>query len=135
MKQINNVKEKELLIARQLIVKQTEPTEENIISVWCDLFPTDRHRLNDTELFVWIRKYINNNGVESCDKKLEKIRRKGEKVLKEKGKYVGYGAKLIKQPKDALATYNIFTKGKKYSGNYNSLCRRIGGFPKVQGGK
>lgn len=135
MKQINNVKEKRMIVARQFIVKQTEPTDENIVFVWCDLFPTDRQRLNDTELFVWIRKYINNNGVESFDKKLEKIRRKGERSLKEKGKYVGYSAKLIKQPKDALATYNIFTKGKKYSGNYNSLSRRLAGFSKVQGGK
>jgi ATP-dependent Lon protease len=135
MKQINNVKEKTMIIARQLIIKQTEPTDKNIVSVWCDLFPTDNHRLNDTELFVLIRKYVNHNGIKSCDKKLEKIRRKGERCLKEKGKYVGYGAKLIKQPKTALATYNIFTKGKKYSGNYNSLCRRIGRFSKVQGGK
>ena len=39
---------------------------------------------------------------------------------------VGYGAKLVKEPKDSLATYNIFTKGKKYSGNYTALCLRMG---------
>lgn len=130
MKQIDNLKEKELLITRRLIVKQIEPTDENIISTWGDLFPTDKQRLNALEVFEWIRKYVNSNGIKSCDEQLERIRRKGEKILKAKGVYVGYGAKLVKKPKDALATYNIFTKGKKYSGNYTALCQRIGRMPK-----
>jgi len=130
VKQIDNLKEKELLITRQLIVKQIQPADENIISTWCDLFPADKQRLNVPEVFEWIRKYVNSNGIKSCDEQLERLRRKGEKTLKTKGVYVGYGAKLVKQPKDALATYNIFTKGKKYSGNYTALCQRIGRMPK-----
>ena len=130
MANIKNLKEKRLLVVRQLIIKQMELTDENISSVWCDLFSGDKLKLNDTELFEWITKQVNSNGIATCNKQLEKIRRKGEKCLKEKCKYVGYGAKLVKQPKNQLATYNIFTKGKKYSGNYESLCRRIGTFPR-----
>lgn len=126
MKSINNLKEKRLLVSRKFIIKKIEPTDENINSIWGELFPSDKMRMDNAELFEWIRKHIASNGIESCDKQLANIRRKGEKNLKSKGKYVKYGAKLIKQPKDALATYNIFTIGKKYSGNYESLCRRIG---------
>ena len=126
MKSIQNLKEKSLLVTRQFIIKKIEPTDENIISVWCELFPSDKMRLNDLQLFEWIRNHVSSNGIDSCDEQLESIRRKGEMSLKTKGKRVGYGASLVKQPKDALATYNIFTKGKKYSGNYASLCRRIG---------
>lgn len=61
---------------------------------------------------------------------MARLRRKGERNLKSKGRRVGYGAKLVKEPKDTLATYNIFTKGKKYSGNYTSLCMRLGGLSK-----
>lgn len=131
MKQIANLKEKELLIARQLLIKKTDPTDENIILAWCELFPADKLRLNDSELFEWMRKYVNSNGIKSCNEQLERVRRKGERCLKIKCTNIGYGAKLVKQPKDKLATYNIFTKGKKYSGNYNSLCRRIGRLDKV----
>lgn len=131
MKNIANLKEKRLLVVRQLIIKKIELTDENIISAWCELFPADKLKLNDMELFEWIRKKVDSNGIESCDKQLEKIRQKGEKCLKVKGRYRGYGAKLIKQPKNRLATYNIFTKGKKYSGNYESLCRRIGTLPRI----
>lgn len=80
---------------------------------------------NDT-----MRRYISNNNVKSCKEHLARLRRKGERNLKSKGKYVGYGAKLVKEPKDALSTYNIFTKGKKYSGNYTALCLRMGRLPK-----
>lgn len=130
MIQIENLKEKRLLVVRQLIIKKIEPTDENIISAWCDLFPADKPMLDDAELFEWIRKHVNSNGIKSCDKQLEQVRRKRERCLKVKCVYIGYGAKMVKQPKNQLATYNIFTKGKKYSGNYNSLCRRIGRFPK-----
>lgn len=128
---IDNLKEKELLIARRLIIKNTDPTDENIISAWCELFPADKPKLNDTELFEWMRKYVNSNNTRSCNEQLERVRRKGEKCLKAKCSYVGYGAKLVKQPNDKLATYDIFTKGQKYSGNYSKLCRRIGRLPKV----
>lgn len=126
---ITNIKEKELLIARQLLIKKTNPTDENIILAWCELFPADKPKLNDIELFEWMRKYVNSNGIKSCNEQLERVRRKGERCLKTKCANIGYGAKLVKQPKDKLATYNIFTKGKKYSGNYNGLCRRIGRMP------
>lgn len=130
MKEIKNLKEKRLIIARQIIINQTEPTDENITAAWCSLFTADKLRLNDPELFEWIRKHVGSNNVKSCNEQLERIRRKGEKVLKAKGKYVDYGAKLIKQPNNALAVYSIFTKGKKYSGNYDSLSRRMGQMPK-----
>lgn len=130
MKPIENLKEKRLLVTRKFIIEEAEPTDENIVSVWCDLFPSDKMRLNDLELLGWIRKHITSNGVKSCDEQLASIRQKGEKILKAKGKYVGYGAKLMKHPEDALATYDIFTKGKKYSGNYENLCRRIRRLPK-----
>lgn len=126
MIQIENLKEKSLLVVRQLIVEKIKPTDEKIISVWCDLFSSDALMLNDTELLEWIRKHVNSNGIKSCDEQLERIRRKGERYLKAKCTYIGYDAKLVKQPKKKLATYDIFTKGKKYSGNYNSLCKRIG---------
>lgn len=130
MKDIKNLKEKRLLITRQIILKQILPTDENIIETWCNLFPTDKLMLNDLELFEWVRKHVSSNGIKSCDERLALLRRKGERNLKSKGKYVGYGAKLVKEPKNALATYNIFTKGKKYSGNYDSLSRRMGQLPK-----
>ena len=135
MVQIKNLKEKRLIIARQIILKQIEPTDENIISAWCDPFSADKLKLDDPELFDWMRKYVSNNNVKSCNEQLAHIRRKGERSLKAKGKYVGYGAKLVKQPKNALATYNIFTKGKKYSGNYQSLCQRMGQMPKISQSK
>lgn len=133
MKEIKNLKEKRLIIARHMIINQIEPTDENIISEWCNPFSADKLRLNDQELFEWMRKYVSSNNVKSCNEQLERIRRKCERNLKEKGKYVGYGAKLVKQPKDTLATYDIFTKGKKYSGNYYSLCQRMGRFSKIKG--
>lgn len=135
MKQISNLKEKELLIIRQLIIKQIEPTDENIINAWCNPFSADDYKLNNSdnaELFEWMRKFIRSNNVKSCDKQLARLRRKGERNLKSKCVHVGYGAKLVKEPKDALATYNIFTKGKKYSGNYTALCQRIGRMPNVK---
>lgn len=135
MKEISNLKEKSILIARQLIIKQIEPTDENIILAWCGLFPDDKPKLNDVELFEWMRKFINSNGIKSCNEKLLRIRKNGERNLKNKGISVGYGAKLVEQPKDRLATYNIFTKGKKYSGNYSSLSRRMGQFPKKKRGR
>ena len=132
MNEIKNLKAKRLLIARQIILKQIEPTDENITAAWCNPFSADKLRLNDPELFDWMRKYIRRNNVKSCNEQLARIRRKGERSLKEKGKYVGYGARLAKQPKNALATYDIFTKGKKYSGNYQSLCQRMGRMPKIK---
>lgn len=93
---IANLKKKELLITRQILIKKTDPTDENIISAWCELFPADKPKLNDTELFEWMRKYVNSNGIKSCDEQLERVRRKGESYLKSKCATVGYGAKLVK---------------------------------------
>lgn len=133
LKDICNLKEKRLIIARYMIINKIEPTDENIISEWCNPFSADKSKLNNPELFEWMRKYVSSNNAKSCKEQLARLRRKGERNLKEKGKYVGYGAKLVKEPKDTLATYNIFTKGKKYSGNYQSLCQRMGRFPKIKG--
>lgn len=130
---LNNVKEKELIVTRQILIDKITPSDEVIISIWGKLFPDDKLKLlnqNNTELFEWIRRHVNSNGIKSCNEQLERIRRKGERNLKTKGKYIGYGAKLIKQPENGLATYDIFTKGQKYSGNYESLLRRIGQLPK-----
>lgn len=129
MKKIKNVKEKRLIIARHIMLDQIEPTDENIVNAWCNPFVADKYKLDhagDTELFDWMRKFVSSNDVNSCEEQLARLRRKGERNLKSKGKYIGYGAKLVKEPKDTLATYNIFTKGKKYSGNYNALSERMG---------
>lgn len=129
MERIKNLQEKRLIIARHIMLDQIEPTDENIINVWCKTFSADKYKLEhieDTELFDWMRKFISNNNVKSCKEQLARLRRKGERNLKSKGEHVGYGAKLVKEPKDSLATYNIFTKGKKYSGNYSALCLRMG---------
>lgn len=129
MKEIKNLQEKSLIIARHIMLDQIETTNENIINAWCDLFDADRCKLDnaeDTELFDWMRRFICGNNVKSCNEQLALLRRKGQRILKAKGKKVGYSAKLVKEPKNALATYNIFTKGKKYSGNYGSLSMRLG---------
>lgn len=131
MKSIDNLKEKNLLIARLLIGKQLNPTDENITTVWCDVYPSDRPKL-DIELMEWIRKFVNSHSIIYCDKQLAKIRRCGERKLKKKGQCFGYGAKLVKQPKNALATYDIFTKGKKYSGNYSGLSQKLCNFSKIK---
>ena len=133
MKEIKNLQEKRLIIARHIMLDQIEPTDENIINAWCNPFSADKYKLEhaeDTELFDWMRKFISSNNVKSCKEQLTRLRRKGERNLKSKGEHVGYGAKLVKEPKDTLSTYNIFTKGKKYSGNYSALCQRIGRLPK-----
>lgn len=133
MKKIKNLQEKRLIIARHIMLDQIEPTNENIIKAWCNPFIADKYKLEhaeDTELFDWMRRYISSNTVKSCKEQLARLRRKGERNLKSKGKRVGYGAKLVKEPKDTLATYNIFTKGKKYSGNYTALCLRMVRLPK-----
>ena len=129
MKGIKNLQEKRLIIARNIMLDQIEPANENIIIAWCKTFPADKYKLEHaegTELFDWIRRFTSSNNVKSCKEQLARLRRKGERNLKSKGKYAGYGAKLVEEPEDTLATYNIFTKGKKYSGNYTALCLRMG---------
>ena len=129
MKEIKNLQEKRLIIARHIILDQIEPTDENIIHAWCNPFSSDKYELDhaeNTELFDWMRKFVRSNNVKSCNEQLARLRRKSERNLRSKGERVGYGAKLVKEPKDALAIYNIFTKGRKYSGHYTSLCIRMG---------
>ena len=129
MKEIKNLQEKRLIVARHIILDQIEPTDENIINAWCNPFSADKYKFDhaeDTELFDWMRKFVRINNVKSCNEQLARLRRKGERNLKSKGERVGYGAKLVKEPKNTLATYDIFTKGKKYSGHYTALCMRLG---------
>ena len=127
---IENFKEKRLLVVRHILRNELEPTDENIMAAWCTITLSDKDKVN-AELLEWIRKHIKFNNTKSCDEQLYKIRCKQLRNLKEKCEYVGYGAKLVRQPKTALATYNIFTKGKKFSGSYSGLCRRIGRLPKI----
>ena len=129
--EIRNLKEKRLLVTRRMLVDKLESTDENIIATWRIISMSDAGKVNE-ELIEWIRKHVNSNGIKSCDIQLAAVRGKGERNLKAKAKTVGYGAKLVKSPKNALATYNIFTKGKKFSGNYSSLSQRMGCFPKVE---
>lgn len=129
MKELKNQQEKQLIIVRRIIADKIDPTDENIISTWCNLFPEDKYKLNDmedTELFDKIRKFIRGNNIKSCNVQLARLRRKGERNLKSKGNRIGYRAKLVKESKNYLAKYDIFTKGKKYSGNYNALCQKLG---------
>lgn len=128
---IQDLKEKRLLVTRRLLMDQIDPTDENIIAIWRIISMSDANKV-DKALIDWIRKHVNSNSIKSCNDQLANVRCKGERNLKNKGQRVGYGAKLVKSPKDTLATYNIFTKGKKYSGSYGSLSRRIGGLPKIE---
>lgn len=101
MKEIKNLQEKRLIIARHIMLEQIEPTDENIINMWCKTFFTDKYKLEhteDIELFDWMRRFISSNSVKSCKENLARLRRKGERNLKSKGKYIGYGAKLVKEP-------------------------------------
>lgn len=94
MKEIKNLQEKRLIIARHIMLEQIEPTDENIIKAWCNPFIADKSKLEhaeDTELFDWVRKFISSNNVKSCKKQLARLRRKGERNLKSKGEHVGYG--------------------------------------------
>lgn len=82
---LNNVKEKELIVTRQILIDKITPSDEVIISIWGKLFPADKLKLlnqNNTELFKWIRRHVNSNWIKSCNEQLERIRRKGERNLK-----------------------------------------------------
>ncbi len=84
MVEIKNLQEKRLIIARHIMMDQIEPTDENIINVWCNPFSADKHKLNnaeDTELFDWMRKFIRSNNVKSCNEQLARLRRKVERNL------------------------------------------------------
>lgn len=61
------------------------------------------------ELFDWMRKFVDSNNMKSCKEQLTRLRRKGERILKSKGERVGYGAKLVNEPKNTLDVYNMFT--------------------------
>lgn len=116
---IINYNEKKVIVARQVMILNLDSTPENVITEWEKMYPKDIDRVRDnTELFDWMAKFIHSNNVKSCNAVLARVRSKQEKVLRTKCKYIGYGAKLVK--------YIIFTRGKKYSGNYNSMCCMIG---------
>lgn len=78
LKEINNLKEK-----WYTIIKVFEPTDENIISEWSYLFHSE-----------WTYSFH--------DDKSKLINPKLRKKYKEKGKFVGYGARFAKAPKNAL---------------------------------
>ena len=66
------------------MLDQIEPTDENIISMWCKTFSADRYKLEhteDTELFDWMRKFISNNNVKSCKEQLVRLRRIGKECI------------------------------------------------------
>ena len=126
-KEIYNLEEKKFLIVRRILDYKIEPTDENILRAWNALCMSDRPNV-DAELLEWTKRIVAKNTIKSCDKKLENIRRGNERVLKNRAEKVGYGAKLVVSPKQSLATYNIFTHGRKFSGNFHSLSRRLGRF-------
>ena len=126
-KEIYNLKEKKFLVVRCILNYKIEPTDENILRAWNALCMMDSQNV-DAEVLEWTKRIVGKNTVESCDKKIENIRRDNERILKNKAEKVGYGAKLVVSPKQALATYNIFTHGRKFSGNFHSLSRRLGKF-------
>lgn len=126
-KRIINYNEKKVIVARQVMILNLDSTPENVITEWEKMYPKDIDRVRDnTELFDWMAKFIRNNNVKFCNALLARVRNKQEKILRTKCKYIGYGAKLVDCPKNELAKYIIFTRGKKYSGNYNSMCCMIG---------
>lgn len=117
---IKNLKEKKVLVARHIIVGGAEPTDENIIKAWKNISDSDVEYVDDV-IKGQIRKYVLSNDAESIDKKIYNVRRRLAKNLKYKGKYMNYGGKVIKQPKNQLATFIIMTKGNMYSGDYEKL--------------
>lgn len=124
---IINYNEKKVIVARQVMILGMDSTPENVIAEWEKMYPKDIYKVRDnTELFDWMTKFIHSNNVKSCNAVLARVCSKQEKVLRTKCKYIGYGAKLVDCPKNELAKYIIFTRGKKYSGNYNSMCCMIG---------
>lgn len=38
MKEIKNLQEKRLIVARNIMLDQIEPTDDNIINAWCNTF-------------------------------------------------------------------------------------------------
>ena len=124
---IINYNEKKVIVARQIVILHLDSTPENVIAEWEKMYPKDIDKVRDnTELFDWMTKFIHSNNVKSCNAVLARVHSKQEKVLRAKCKYIGYGAKLVDCPKNELAKYIIFTRGKKFSGNYNSMCCMIG---------
>ena len=124
---IINYNEKKVIVARRIMILELDSTPENVITEWEKMYPKDIDKVRDnTELFDWMAKFIHSNNVKSCNAVLARVRNKQEKILRTKCKDIGYGAKLVDCPKNKLAKYIIFTRGKKCSGNYNSMCCMIG---------
>ena len=78
LKEINDLKEK-----KYTIIKVFDPADENIISEMGNLFHSE-----------WTYSFH--------DDKPKLINPKLRKKFKEKGKFVGYGARFAKAPKNAL---------------------------------
>ncbi len=58
------------------MLDQIEPTDENIINVWCKTFSADKYKLEhaeDIELFDWMRRFISSNSVKSCKENLARL--------------------------------------------------------------
>lgn len=75
----------------------------------------------------WVFKYAHAHTLEECDKDLGKLRREQERALKSACKYIGYGAKLCRQPKHKLADYHIFTKGLYRDGSFSNAMDHVKG--------
>ena len=110
---INNFREKQLIVIRQMLKKGTEPTEQNIISLWKNSFDEDISELDDPEVFTWMKDKLGDWDLDTCDIQLDRLRRKGKKFLSSIGKQRGFTAKITKQLKTKLAIYLIVTKGQK----------------------
>ncbi len=78
----------------------------------------------------WVFIYAHAHTLEECDKDLGKLRREQERALKSACKYIGYGAKLCRQPKSRLAEYRIFTKGLCIGGSFSNVMEEVGENPK-----
>ena len=89
---IINYNEKNVIVARQVMILNLDSTPENVITEWEKMYPKDIDRVRDnTELFDWMAKFIRNNNVKSCNALLARVRNKQEKILRTKCKYIGYG--------------------------------------------
>ena len=127
---INNFREKQLIVIRQMLKKGTEPTEQNIITQWKNSFDEDISELDDPEVFTWMKDKLGDWDLDTCDIQLDRLRRKGKKFLSSIGKQRGFTAKITKQLKTKLAIYLIVTKGQKFYGTYSDICEKMYTIPR-----
>lgn len=127
---INNFREKQLIVIRQMLKKGTESTEQNIITQWKNSFDEDISELDDPEVFTWMKDKLGDWDLDTCDIQLDRLRRKGKKFLSANGKYRGFSAKITSQLKSKLATYVIVAKGKQFYGTYSDMCEKMYTIPR-----